>query len=100
MCSTSALTSQPARAAAARRGEGEQAPGQGGGAGRAFHRIVEGNSTSRRSPGQPAAERVEVADDHREHVVEVVGDAAGELADRLHLLGLARRSMRVCDEGR
>ena len=27
-------------------------------------------------------------DDHRQQVVEVVGDAAGELADRLHLLRL------------
>ena len=30
----------------------------------------------------------QVADDHREHVVEVVGEAAGELADGFHLLGL------------
>ena len=30
------------------------------------------------------------ADDDAEHVVEVVGDAAGELADRLHLLRLAQ----------
>ena len=29
-----------------------------------------------------------VAEDHAEEVVEVVGDAAGELADGLHLLGL------------
>ena len=28
------------------------------------------------------------AHDHAEHVVEVMGDAAGELAERLHFLGL------------
>ena len=33
-------------------------------------------------------EQLRIARDRREHVVEVVGDAAGELADRLHLLRL------------
>src|SRR3546814_9799892 len=33
---------------------------------------------------------LEPADDDREHIVEVVRDAAGELADRLHLLRLAQ----------
>ena len=32
---------------------------------------------------------VAVAEDRRQQVVEVVGDASGELADALHLLGLA-----------
>ena len=40
--------------------------------------------------GQLAPGEVEAADDDREHVVEVVGDAAGQLADRLHLLDLAQ----------
>ena len=31
-----------------------------------------------------------VADDHREDIVEVVGDAPGQVADGLHLLGLAQ----------
>ena len=31
-----------------------------------------------------------VAADHHQHVVEVVGDAAGELAQRFHFLGLAQ----------
>ncbi|MGO7580484.1 hybrid sensor histidine kinase/response regulator, partial [Rhizobium ruizarguesonis] len=31
---------------------------------------------------------IEVADDDRQHVVEIMGDAAGQLADRLHLLQL------------
>ena len=38
-------------------------------------------------------ERHQIADDHREHVVEVVGQAAGELADGLHLLGLGQGSL-------
>ena len=37
-----------------------------------------------------ARQQVERADDHRQHVVEVVRDAAGELAHRLHLLRLAQ----------
>jgi hypothetical protein len=31
---------------------------------------------------------LEIADDRRQVIVEIVGDAAGELADRLHLLRL------------
>ena len=42
-------------------------------------------------PGQHAADGVEAADDHGQQVVEVVRDPAGELADGLHLLGLAQR---------
>ena len=38
---------------------------------------------------QLALQEVKAAHDDGEHVVEVVGDAAGELADRLHLLDLA-----------
>ena len=34
------------------------------------------------------------AGDHRQDVVEVVGDAAGQLADRFHLLGLAELGFR------
>jgi hypothetical protein len=43
-----------------------------------------------RSPGGRAAcpQRVQVAGDDGEQVVEVVGEAAGELADGFHLLGL------------
>src|SRR5215218_8193829 len=36
-----------------------------------------------------AQRKVDPADDHGEHVVEVVRDAAGQLTDRLHLLDLA-----------
>ena len=35
------------------------------------------------------------AEDAGQQVVEVVGDAAGELADGLHLLGLAQRLLRL-----
>ena len=38
---------------------------------------------------QLALQEIEGADDDREHIVEVMGDAAGELAHRLHLLDLA-----------
>ncbi len=38
---------------------------------------------------QLAPGEIEPADDHGKHVVEVVRDAAGQLADRLHLLHLA-----------
>ena len=39
-------------------------------------------------PLQRARQRVEIADHDRQHVVEVVRDAAGELADGFHLLRL------------
>ena len=35
-------------------------------------------------------DEVEPADHHRQQIVEVVGDAAGQLAERLHLLALAK----------
>ena len=41
-------------------------------------------------PGDGARQHLVHADDDGEDVVEVVGDAAGQLADRLHLLGLAQ----------
>jgi hypothetical protein len=39
---------------------------------------------------QLADQQLAVGEDHRQHVVEVVGDAAGELADGVHLLRLAQ----------
>ena len=71
-------------------GEGQQAAGQRGGAGRAFHRIVEVDHDLAARAVEAAQRKVDAADDHREHVVEVVRDAAGQLADRLHLLDLAQ----------
>jgi hypothetical protein len=35
-----------------------------------------------------AEEQLGIADDHAQRVVEVVGDAAGQPAHRVHLLGL------------
>ena len=70
-------------------GEGQQAAGQGGGAGRALHRIVEVHHHLAPRAVEAAQGKVDAADDDGEHVVEVVGDAAGQLADRLHLLDLA-----------
>ena len=71
-------------------GEGQQAAGQRGGAGRALHRIGEMVHHFLARTAQPAAGKVDPADHHGEHIVEVVGDAAGQLADRLHLLHLAK----------
>ncbi len=39
---------------------------------------------------EPSLDHLEIAADDGEEVVEVVGDAAGQLAHRLHLLGLAQ----------
>jgi hypothetical protein len=58
------------------------AAGEGGGAGRAFHRIVE--VVEHFAPRAVERRRGEIdsADNHRQHIVEVVGDAAGQLPDR------------------
>ena len=67
--------------------EGEQLPHQPGrpvGVLLDLHDVLEG-----RIGGAVIAEQqVGIADDRGQHIVEVVGDAAGELADRLHLLAL------------
>ena len=46
--------------------------------------------SARRLPATSRAEELQVAADDLQHVVEIVRDAAGELADRLHLLRLAQ----------
>ena len=43
----------------------------------------------------PRGDHLQPAHDRGEEIVEIVGDAAGELADRLHLLGLAERLLRL-----
>ncbi len=48
---------------------------------------------------QRAPRRVDVARDDSEKVVEVMGDAAGELADRLHFLRLPKRLFRLFPSG-
>ena len=45
--------------------------------------------------GQPFLHQVERADDALQKIVEVVGDAAGELADGFHFLRLAQRLLGV-----
>ena len=44
---------------------------------------------------QPPLQQPQAADDDGEHVVEVVGDAAGQLADGLDLLHLANLALRL-----
>ena len=43
---------------------------------------------SLRVVGQALAHQFETAEHRHEQIVEVVGDAAGQLSDRIHLLGL------------
>ena len=72
-------------------GEGEQALRQRRGAGGAFHGAGEEFQDVGRHPvaaRQTPLDEVQRADDDRQHVVEVVRDAAGKLPDRLHLLDL------------
>ena len=73
--------------------EGEQPAGQRGGALRALQRHLLGardprDRGRRRQFGHLPADHVEAAEDDGEQIVEVVRDAAGELADRFHLLRL------------
>ena len=67
-------------------GEGDELAGQVPGAQRGLGGVVEGLGGVRVRPGEEAGE-VEVAEDDRQQVVEVVREAAGEHADRLELLG-------------
>ena len=71
-------------------GEGEQPASEGGGAIGAFHRIVQVARGFLRLQPQLAPRQFQPADDHRQHIVEVMRDAAGQLADRVHLLHLAQ----------
>ena len=49
--------------------------------------------------GQPAAQQLRVTADDHQQVVEVVGDAAGELAEGLHLLRLGELFLRPLERG-
>jgi hypothetical protein len=68
--------------------KGEQPLGQRRGPGCAVHRVVDHLGDARRIVGAPLG-HVEAADHDRQHVVEIVRDAAGQLPHRLHLLHLA-----------
>ena len=70
-------------------GEGQQALGQRGGAARAGQGVLGHGARPRVLAREPARKHVQIADDDRQHVVEVVRDAARELSQRLHLLRLA-----------
>ena len=75
--------------------EGQQALGQRSGALGAAMRILRRPLEAGRvaaGGADMALQGLQVAEDDGEQVVEVMGDAAGELADRFHLLGLAQRS--------
>ena len=70
-------------------GEGEQLAGQRSGIGRRLDdRLGEADALGLRQLG--AAQHVRRALDYRQQIVEIVGDAAGQLAERLHLLTLAQ----------
>ncbi|MCY1180083.1 hypothetical protein D9M73_205110 [compost metagenome] len=65
--------------------------GEGGGAvGRGHRRLGESADFVEAAVGDVALHQVEAADDAGEHVVEVMGDAAGKLADRFHFLRMAQ----------
>ena len=57
--------------------------------------IISSTWASRRFFGQVMPQQLDVAEDHREDVVEVVRDAAGELPDRFHLLRPEQRFPRL-----
>ena len=69
--------------------EGEQPLHQCRRAARRLQRGVDQPLSTRRSRQAPT-QQIEVADDRGEQVVEVVGDAAGQLAERLQLLRLVQ----------
>ena len=73
-----------------RPGEGEEAAGQSGGSRRALHGVVKVHHDLAARAVEAAERKVDTADDHGQHVVEIVRDAASELADRLHLLDLTK----------
>ena len=49
--------------------------------------------------GEPAAQQLGVAADDHQEIVEIVGDAAGQLAERLHLLRLGELLLRPLERG-
>ena len=71
-------------------GEGQQPPGQRRRRARPPASASAERRGARRSCAESRRQQLEVADDDGQQVVEIVRDAAGELADRLHLLRLAQ----------
>ena len=74
--------------------EGQQAAGSAPrrAARRAWHGSAERRSRSTSGAGSPSlrSNGLKIADDDHQEIVEVVGDASGELADGFHLLRLPR----------
>ena len=68
--------------------EGEQAAGELGAERRRLLGLLQNLAVV--GVGHTPLQQFQIAGDHRQQVVEVVRDAAGQLADRLHLLGLAQ----------
>ena len=68
--------------------KGEELPGQIGGARSGCDDLLEAVVGFRRVPSGVQQQQVSLTADDGQHVVEVVGDPAGELADDLHLLRL------------
>ncbi len=75
--------------------EGEEPAREVRGPLRALQRHVERAFDAGLLAGLGPANSVQAPDDHREQVVEVVRHAPRELADRLHLLGLAQGLLRL-----
>ena len=72
-------------------GERQQPMGQGGGPGdRGLAGLRESPHVVDAVLREPRLDHLQAAADRRQQVVEVVGQAAGELADRFHLLRLAQ----------
>src|SRR3546814_2168270 len=78
-----------------RSGEGQQPPRQVGGAVGAVERVGEVALRLFGRIGKPALRQLEPADDDRQHIVEIMRDAAGQLADGFHLLRLAQLRLRL-----
>ncbi len=71
--------------------EGEQTMGKRRGALGAAQPRLDGAPQLRRGFADPPLDGLEIALDDGQEIVEIVSDAAGQLTDRLHLLGLAQR---------
>jgi hypothetical protein len=79
-------------------GEGEEAAGEIGAASGCVLRGV-GTEERRGFVFDESFEEVEIADDDAEEVVEVVGDASGELADGFHFLALVELAFEAAGLG-
>ncbi len=85
-------------------GEGKKTVRQLGRTLGSLHRGVERPRQGSRGIGghvrEPAADRVEIAQDDGKKIIEIVRHASGELSDRLHLLRLPQRRFRRFPSGR